>query len=62
MPRPSRAALASVPENARNGGNALGKVGHAALDVQKKSNLALDVAVNKNTQNEDGSYELRDQG
>ncbi|CAI5732519.1 unnamed protein product [Hyaloperonospora brassicae] len=33
-----------------------------ALDAQKKANLALDVAVNKNAQNEDGSYDLQDQG
>uniref|UniRef100_A0AAV1SZR2 Uncharacterized protein n=1 Tax=Peronospora matthiolae TaxID=2874970 RepID=A0AAV1SZR2_9STRA len=43
------------------GGNTLGKVGHAALDVLKDANRALDVAVDKNAQNEDGSFDYQDQ-
>ncbi|CAI5730061.1 unnamed protein product [Hyaloperonospora brassicae] len=43
------------------GGNTLGKVGHAALDALKNANRALDVAVDKNAQNEDGSFDFQDQ-
>ncbi|KAF1791777.1 Leucine-rich repeat domain, L domain-like [Phytophthora cactorum] len=39
------------------GGNTLGKEGHEALDKLKEANRGLDVAVDKNAQNEDGSFQ-----
>ncbi|KAI9913595.1 hypothetical protein PsorP6_006664 [Peronosclerospora sorghi] len=39
------------------GGNTLGKEGHAALDKLKRVNHMLDVAVDKNAQNVDGSFD-----
>ncbi|RMX66126.1 hypothetical protein KXD40_008596 [Peronospora effusa] len=42
------------------GGNTLGKEGHAALEKLKEANSTLDVAVDKNAQNEDGSFDCQD--
>ncbi|KAG7390661.1 Leucine-rich repeat-containing protein 34 [Phytophthora pseudosyringae] len=39
------------------GGNTLGKEGLAALDKLKEANRSLDVAADKNAQNEDGSFQ-----
>ncbi|CAH0474090.1 unnamed protein product [Peronospora belbahrii] len=41
------------------GGNTLGKEGHAALDKLKEANSTLDVAVDRNAQNEDGSFDFQ---
>ncbi|POM72049.1 Hypothetical protein PHPALM_11308 [Phytophthora palmivora] len=43
------------------GGNTLGKEGHDALDKLKAVNRTLDVAVDKNAQNEDGSFDFQNQ-
>ncbi|OWZ18025.1 hypothetical protein PHMEG_0007958 [Phytophthora megakarya] len=43
------------------GGNTLGKEGHDALDKLKEANRSLDVAVDKNAQNEDGSFDFQNQ-
>ncbi|KAK1941238.1 NLR family CARD domain-containing protein 3 [Phytophthora citrophthora] len=43
------------------GGNTLGKEGHQALDRLKEANRGLDVAVDKNAQNEDGSFDFQNQ-
>ncbi|KUF98514.1 Asparagine synthetase [Phytophthora nicotianae] len=43
------------------GGNTLGKDGHDALDRLKEANRGLDVAVDKNAQNEDGSFDFQNQ-
>jgi Ran GTPase-activating protein (RanGAP) involved in mRNA processing and transport len=43
------------------GGNTLGKEGHDALDKLKEANRGLDVAVDKNAQNEDGSFDFQSQ-
>ncbi|KAJ8575981.1 hypothetical protein ON010_g3231 [Phytophthora cinnamomi] len=43
------------------GGNTLGQEGHSALDRLKEANPSLDVAVDKNAQNEDGSFDFQNQ-
>ncbi|GMF18823.1 unnamed protein product [Phytophthora lilii] len=43
------------------GGNTLGAEGHKALDRLKEANRGLDVAVDKNAQNEDGSFDFQNQ-
>ncbi|TMW60910.1 hypothetical protein Poli38472_000952 [Pythium oligandrum] len=40
------------------GGNSLGQDGHTALEKLREVNRTLDVAVDKNAQNEDGSFDL----
>ncbi|EEY63449.1 uncharacterized protein PITG_21521 [Phytophthora infestans T30-4] len=43
------------------GGNTLGIAGHDALDKLKEANRGLDVAVDKNAQNEDSSFDFQNQ-
>uniref|UniRef100_H3GES3 Uncharacterized protein n=1 Tax=Phytophthora ramorum TaxID=164328 RepID=H3GES3_PHYRM len=43
------------------GGNSLGNEGHKALDKLREANRSLDVAVDKNAQNEDGSFDFQNQ-
>ncbi|GMF37204.1 unnamed protein product [Phytophthora fragariaefolia] len=43
------------------GGNTLGQEGHNALDRLKEANRSLDVAVDKNAANEDGSFDFQNQ-
>lgn len=43
------------------GGNTLGKEGLEALDKLKEANPTLDVAADKNAQNEDGSFDFQNQ-
>lgn len=40
------------------GGNSLGEAGHAALDCLRQANRTLDVAVDKNAQDENGNFDF----
>ncbi|RLN93019.1 hypothetical protein BBJ28_00012600 [Nothophytophthora sp. Chile5] len=57
------AALHSHPSlrTLEMGGNSLGEQGHAALDQLKEANRSLDVAIDKNAQDENGDFDFQQQ-